>query len=90
MSPFVMCNCFFRPRFNVSTFASRFISLPLETEGGEQSDGKAAPVETKILFLTVTMPRFILLLITAMLGFAVGLLTAFGFKWKRSVAATAS
>ncbi|HAV61817.1 MAG TPA: DUF1049 domain-containing protein [Verrucomicrobiales bacterium] len=49
-----------------------------------------APVETKILFLTVTMPRFILLLITAMLGFAVGLLTAFGFKWKRSVAATAS
>jgi len=42
-----------------------------------------APVETRILFLTVTMPRFILLLITALLGFAVGLLSAFGFKVKK-------
>ena len=42
-----------------------------------------APVETRILFFTLTMPRFVLLLITALLGFAVGLLTAFGVKWKR-------
>ena len=41
------------------------------------------PVETHILFFTVTMPRFILLLITALLGFAVGLLSAFGFKLKK-------
>jgi len=41
------------------------------------------PVATRILFFTVTMPRFILLLITALLGFAVGLLSAFGFKLKK-------
>lgn len=41
------------------------------------------PVETRILFFTVTMPRFILLLITALLGFAVGLLSAFGFKIRK-------
>lgn len=41
------------------------------------------PVETRILFLTVTMPRFILLLITALLGFAVGILSAFGFRLKK-------
>lgn len=47
------------------------------------------PMETKILFLTVTMPRFILLLITAMLGFAVGVLAALGWKWKKSDATAA-
>lgn len=41
------------------------------------------PVETQILFFKVTMPRFILLLITALLGFAVGLLSAFGFKFRK-------
>ncbi len=41
------------------------------------------PVQTHILFFTVTMPRFILLLITALLGFTVGVLSAFGFKLKK-------
>ena len=33
-------------------------------------------VETKILFMSVTMPRAILLLVTFLLGFAVGIVTA--------------
>ena len=41
------------------------------------------PVETRILFLKVTMPRFILLLITGLLGFAAGALSAFGFRWRK-------
>lgn len=34
------------------------------------------PVQTKILFITIEMPLILLLLITAALGFALGLLTA--------------
>lgn len=34
------------------------------------------PVETRLLFATVTMPRAALLVITGMIGFAIGLLTA--------------
>lgn len=41
------------------------------------------PVQTHILFFHFTMPRFILLLVTALLGFAVGWLSAFGFKLKK-------
>jgi uncharacterized integral membrane protein len=33
-------------------------------------------VETKLLFLTVTMPRVLLLLVTFVLGFVGGLITA--------------
>jgi len=29
------------------------------------------------------MPRFVLLLITALLGFAAGILSAFGFRFKK-------
>jgi len=39
-------------------------------------------VETKILFMTVTMPRAVLLFITATLGFAAGILTA--LVWMRT------
>jgi uncharacterized integral membrane protein len=41
-------------------------------------------VETKILFMTVTMPRAVLLFVTAALGFAAGVLTA--MVWLRSQA----
>ena len=41
------------------------------------------PVETRVLFATVTMPRFVLLLITALLGFAAGFLTAVGLRWRK-------
>ena len=34
-------------------------------------------VETRLLFATVTMPRAVLLLTTALVGFALGVLTAF-------------
>ena len=33
-------------------------------------------VETRLLFATVTMPRAVLLLTTALIGFAMGILTA--------------
>lgn len=32
-------------------------------------------VETKILFFTITMPRAVLLLVTALVGYAIGALT---------------
>ena len=33
-------------------------------------------VETKILFVSITMPRFILLAVTGLVGFAIGVLVA--------------
>jgi uncharacterized integral membrane protein len=39
------------------------------------------PVETQLLFATVTMPRAILLLLTALLGFAAGILVS--LYWNR-------
>ena len=40
-----------------------------------------AAVETKFLFMTVTMPRAMLLGITLLVGFALGLIAA--QRWKR-------
>lgn len=36
-----------------------------------------APVETRLLFATVTMPRAALLILTTLVGFALGLLTSY-------------
>ena len=41
------------------------------------------PVETRILFMTITMPRAILLLVTTLLGFALGVLVSFFFQRKK-------
>jgi len=41
-----------------------------------------APVETKILFFSITMPRAILLMGTTLIGFALGVLVSFFFKRK--------
>jgi uncharacterized integral membrane protein len=41
-----------------------------------------AQVETKILFLTITMPRAILLMGTTLIGFALGVLVSFYFQRK--------
>ncbi|MEJ2031610.1 MAG: LapA family protein [Deltaproteobacteria bacterium] len=41
-----------------------------------------APVSTRILFFTVVMPRVILLLIMALLGFAIGVLYSLQFVHK--------
>ena len=41
-----------------------------------------APVETKLLFLTITMPRAILLMGTTLIGFALGVLVSFIFQRK--------
>jgi putative membrane protein len=35
-----------------------------------------APIETKILFMTLTMPRAVLLFITMLVGFALGILVS--------------
>lgn len=40
-------------------------------------------VETRLLFATVTMPRAVLLLTTALLGFAMGILTSLVWMRKR-------
>ena len=40
------------------------------------------PVETKILFLSITMPRAILLMATTLIGFALGVLVSFFFQRK--------
>ncbi|MBC8329648.1 MAG: DUF1049 domain-containing protein [Planctomycetes bacterium] len=40
-------------------------------------------VDTKILFITVTMPRALLLLLTWLIGIAVGLLLAFAAVAKK-------
>ncbi len=38
------------------------------------------PVVTRILFLSITMPRAILLMGTTLIGFALGVLVSFFFK----------
>ena len=40
------------------------------------------PVETKLLFLSITMPRAILLMGTTLIGFALGVLVSFFFQRK--------
>ena len=40
-------------------------------------------VETKLLFVTVTMPRAVLLFLTVLVGFVVGLLTAYSLSGKK-------
>jgi uncharacterized integral membrane protein len=40
------------------------------------------PVETRILFMTITMPRAILLMVTTLIGFALGVLVSFLFQRK--------
>jgi uncharacterized integral membrane protein len=40
------------------------------------------PVETKLLFLSITMPRAILLMGTTLIGFALGVLVALFFPRK--------
>lgn len=42
------------------------------------------PVETKFLFVAVTMPRAALLAITMLIGIAVGILIALGLSGKKS------
>ncbi len=42
-----------------------------------------AAVETKILFFTITMPRAVLLLITAVVGYAIGALTTLSLYKKK-------
>jgi uncharacterized integral membrane protein len=39
-------------------------------------------VETKILFMSITMPRAILLMVTTLIGFALGVLVSFFFQRK--------
>ena len=39
-----------------------------------------APVETRILFFSITMPRAILLVGTTLIGFALGVLVSFSFQ----------
>lgn len=38
------------------------------------------PVETKLLFLSITLPRAILLMGTTLIGFALGVLVSFYFQ----------
>ena len=41
------------------------------------------PVETRVFFATVTMPCAVLLLVTVVIGFALGVLVSLGgVKWK--------
>lgn len=40
------------------------------------------PVETRILFMTITMPRAVLLMVTTLIGFALGVLVSFFFQRK--------
>jgi uncharacterized integral membrane protein len=40
------------------------------------------PVETKLLFLSITMPRAVLLMGTTLIGFALGVLVSLFFKRK--------
>ena len=42
-----------------------------------------APVETKLLFFSITMPRAILLMTTTLIGFALGVLVSFYFLRKK-------
>ncbi len=41
-------------------------------------------VETKILFATVSMPRALLLVLTTLVGFVVGILVAWGWSRKKT------
>lgn len=41
-------------------------------------------VETKLLFVTITMPRAVLLVMTLLIGFASGLLVAIGIGKRRA------
>lgn len=43
-----------------------------------------APVETRLLFVTITMPRAALLAITMLIGVATGMLVAFGLAKRYS------
>ena len=43
------------------------------------------PVETKILFLSITMPRAILLIGTTFIGFALGVLVSFFFRRQNEI-----
>ena len=40
-------------------------------------------VETRILFITVTMPRVVLLLVTLLVGFVLGLVTPFSLAGRK-------
>lgn len=40
------------------------------------------PVETRLLFMSITMPRAILLMGTTLIGFALGILVSFFFQRK--------
>ena len=40
------------------------------------------PVETKLLFLSITMPRAIFIMGTTLIGFALGILVSFFFQRK--------
>jgi uncharacterized integral membrane protein len=42
----------------------------------------SAPVETRLLFVTITMPRAALLGITMLIGVAIGILVALGMSRK--------
>jgi len=42
------------------------------------------PVETKLLFLSITMPRAILLMGTTLIGFALGVLVSLFFRRKNN------
>jgi uncharacterized integral membrane protein len=41
------------------------------------------PVETKLLFFSITMPRAILLMVTTLIGFALGVLVSFYAQRKK-------
>jgi uncharacterized integral membrane protein len=47
-------------------------------------------VETKILFMTITMPRAVLLMATTLIGFALGVLVSFFFQRKERKGETES
>jgi uncharacterized integral membrane protein len=47
-------------------------------------------VETKILFMTITMPRAVLLMATTLIGFALGVLVSFLFQRKERKGETES
>ena len=42
------------------------------------------PVNTNILFFTITMPRAVLLLLMTLIGFVIGVFTVFHYVAKRS------
>jgi uncharacterized integral membrane protein len=42
------------------------------------------PVETRLLFLTITMPRAVLLMGTTLIGFALGILVTLFFPRKQA------